>query len=134
MPAKPRYTPDELRRVGLDPARLPRHVAIIMDGNGRWAGQRDQVRSEGHRQGAGSVRTGVEECCPRGMPGPALLIRTAGEMRISNFLLWQISYAEIYVTQTLWPDFDREELFAALRNYAQRERRFGGLLDLIQPS
>jgi undecaprenyl diphosphate synthase len=256
MPSKPRYTPGELRTFGLDPARLPRHIAIIMDGNGRWAGQRDQVRSEGHRQGAGSVRTVVEECCrlgldqltlyclssenwkrpqeeidflmallkeflltereeimqqdirfavigrrdplpadvlaeidtniamsqhnrgmtlclainygsrtelldalraladdvhrgtreprdidedaissalyTRGMPDPDLLIRTAGEMRISNFLLWQISYAEIYVTQTLWPDFDRDELFTALRNYAGRERRFGGLLDPVQ--
>jgi len=62
-----------------------------------------------------------------GMPDPDLLIRTAGQMRISNFLLWQISYAELYVTQTLWPDFDRDELFRAIRDYARRERRFGGL-------
>jgi undecaprenyl diphosphate synthase len=68
----------------------------------------------------------------QGMPDPDLLIRTAGEMRISNFLLWQISYAEIYVTQTLWPDFDRDELFEALRSYGRRERRFGGLLDPLE--
>jgi undecaprenyl diphosphate synthase len=252
MPSKPRYTPDELKKFGLEPSRLPRHVAIIMDGNGRWAGRREQGRSAGHRQGAGSVRTVVEECCrlgmeqltlfclssenwkrpqeeidflmallkeflidereeimeqnirftvigrreqlpaevlaemdaniamsrdnggmvlclainygsrteildavrqlatqveqgvmrageidessigdalyTKGMPDPDLLIRTAGEMRVSNFLLWQISYAEIYVTQTLWPDFDGEELFRALRSYAGRERRFGGLV------
>ncbi len=253
MPTKPPYTLAEITAWGLHPAKLPKHIAIIMDGNGRWAGERDQVRTHGHRQGAGSVRAIVEECCrfgieqltlfclssenwkrpqeeidflmallkefligereeifnqdirfttigrrdqlPReildeidvsialskanrgmtlclainyggrtelvdamrsiakevasgqiqpgqieentienalytaGMPDPDLLIRTAGEMRISNFLLWQISYAEIFVTQTLWPDFDRDELVQALLSYSQRERRFGGLLD-----
>ncbi|MEL4896848.1 polyprenyl diphosphate synthase [Crocosphaera sp. Alani8] len=59
------------------------------------------------------------------IPDPDLLIRTSGEMRISNFLLWQLAYAEIYVTQTLWPDFDRHALHDALLNYQQRERRFG---------
>ena len=62
-----------------------------------------------------------------GMPDPDLLIRTAGEMRVSNFLLWQISYAELWVTEKCWPDFDRPTLHQALRDYAGRERRFGGL-------
>ncbi|MBX3421191.1 MAG: di-trans,poly-cis-decaprenylcistransferase [Pirellulaceae bacterium] len=62
-----------------------------------------------------------------GLPDPDLLIRTSGEMRISNFLLWQISYSEIWVTPTLWPDFGREHLAAAIRDYAARDRRFGGL-------
>ena len=62
-----------------------------------------------------------------GMPDPDLLIRTAGEMRVSNFLLWQISYAELWVTERCWPDFDRATLHQALRDYAARERRFGGL-------
>ena len=57
-----------------------------------------------------------------------LCIRTAGEMRVSNFLLWQISYAELYVTDTLWPDFRRDHLYASIREYARRERRFGGLI------
>ncbi len=254
MPTKPRYTPEELKSFGLDPDKLPRHVAIIMDGNGRWAGARDEVRTVGHRQGAGSVRLVVEECCRLGLdqltlyclssenwkrpqaeidflmallkeflieerqeileqdilfttigrrdplpedvlaeidtnvelsknnrgmtlclainygsrveivdavqqiardvqagmmlpediteetisnalytcgqPDPDLLIRTAGEMRISNFLLWQISYSEIYVTDTFWPDFDRISLFQALRSFGRRERRFGGLIDM----
>ncbi len=248
------FSPDTLRRIadaGLDPARLPRHVAIIMDGNGRWASQRGLPRVEGHRHGVASVRGVVEECCrlgvgqltlyclsvenwkrPKpeldflmtllrhylleeraeilgqnirfttigrreglpdyvleeidenirvsrpntglclclainyggrseitdavrtiaeqvlsgklevqaineltisdalytaGMPEPDLLIRTAGEMRVSNFLLWQISYAELWVTEKCWPDFDRAALHAALRDYAARERRFGGL-------
>jgi undecaprenyl diphosphate synthase len=61
------------------------------------------------------------------MPDPDLLIRTAGEMRVSNYLLWQISYAEIWVTPKCWPDFDTATLREALRDYAGRERRFGGL-------
>ena len=60
-----------------------------------------------------------------GLAHPDLLIRTSGEMRISNFLLWQMAYAEIYVTNTLWPDFNRQEFHQALGNYQRRERRFG---------
>jgi undecaprenyl diphosphate synthase len=248
------FTPDTLQRLadaGLDPDRLPRHVAIIMDGNGRWARQRGLPRVEGHRRGVKSVRATIEECCrlgigqltlyclssenwkrpqteldflmtllrkyliderteimeqnirfttigrrtgmpagvlremdenirmsrdntgmvlclalnyggrtelvdavrtlaeqvrqgkltpdavdeesvsnalyTSGMPDPDLLIRTAGEMRVSNFLLWQISYAELWVTEQCWPDFDCDSLHQALRDYAGRERRFGGL-------
>jgi undecaprenyl diphosphate synthase len=60
-----------------------------------------------------------------GIPDPELLIRTSGEMRISNFLLWEIAYTEIYITETLWPDFDTEQLNQALHSYQSRERRFG---------
>jgi undecaprenyl diphosphate synthase len=251
VPADVPYTADEIRACGLAPERLPRHVAIIMDGNGRWARSRGLPRVEGHRQGVKSVRTVIEQCArlrleqltlycfssenwkrpqlelellmsllkqyvvaerdeimrqdlrfctigrtdrisPRvmaevdktielsrdnlgmrlclaldygsrmelvdavrdiarevaagklsaaeiseetisdhlytaGMVDPDLVIRTAGEMRVSNFLLWQISYAELWVTETLWPDFRQEQLFAALQGYASRERRFGGL-------
>jgi undecaprenyl diphosphate synthase len=62
-----------------------------------------------------------------GMPDPDLLIRTSGEMRISNFLLWQLSYTEIHVTKKFWPDFQREDFLAALEDYAGRSRRFGGV-------
>ena len=61
------------------------------------------------------------------MPDPDLLIRTAGEMRVSNFLLWQISYAELWVTQRCWPEFDIPTLHSALADYGLRQRRFGGL-------
>jgi undecaprenyl diphosphate synthase len=61
------------------------------------------------------------------MPDPDLLIRTSGEMRISNFLLWQLAYTEIYVTDTLWPDFGKDEFVRILKNYQQRERRFGNV-------
>lgn len=252
------YTAEELRSLGLSVERLPRHIAIIMDGNGRWAQIRGLPRIEGHRRGVQSVRTVVEECArlgleqltlycfssenwkrPRpeldllmsllqqyvvaerneimrqdirfttigrtdrigarilsevnqtiemsrnnpgmrlclaldygareelvaavraisqkvrdgeldpeqigeltvssylytaGMEDPDLVIRTAGEMRLSNFLLWQISYAELWVTQTLWPDFRQDELLTALRDYAARERRFGGLTTLERRS
>jgi undecaprenyl diphosphate synthase len=251
-------TPETLQRLaeaGLDPQRLPQHVAVIMDGNGRWAQQRGLPRVEGHARGAESVRRTVEECCrlgigqltlyclssenwkrpqeeldflmallerylveeraeileqnirfctigrrsglpdrvleqidenirqsqdntgmtlclainygsrtelidavqqlcqevregtlepsaidearlgaalyTHGMPDPDLLIRTAGEMRVSNFLLWQISYAELWVTPRGWPDFDRATLHQALRDFSQRERRFGGLNETI---
>ncbi|MEX0713428.1 MAG: isoprenyl transferase [Pirellulales bacterium] len=231
--------------------KRPRHIAIIMDGNGRWAQRQGLPRIEGHRRGVASVRSSTEECArlgigqltlyclssenwkrPRheleflmhlleqylveerttlarenvrlnvigrregipdnvlgemdktiqmsssntglrlclainygarlemadavrsiaeqvragliepaeiseqtirdnlytaGMPDPDLLIRTAGEMRISNFLLWQISYAELWVTEHCWPEFRESDLHAAIRDFAARDRRFGGL-------
>jgi undecaprenyl diphosphate synthase len=236
MPTMPPLDPREV--LGLAPEALPRHVAIIMDGNGRWARQRglprivvscarrgvqvltinsfslenwkrpqgevsalmalyaeylaakrpelmeNEVRllQIGRRNGlppavlaelertmeltrdnrrltlclalnygsraeltdcvraiAGRVQRGElkpeqiseqtisDALYTAGLPDPDLLIRTAGEMRISNFLLWQISYAELYVTPVLWPDFRPEHLYAALRAYGTRERRFGAV-------
>lgn len=238
----------------IDPARLPAHIAIIMDGNGRWAHRRSLPRIAGHKAGVTPVRNTVETCArlgiqvltlyafsvenwkrPRhevdslwrllriylrrelnemmdnnvrfeavgrldalplpiqrelervirataantglrlnlavnyggraelvdamnaiidkaridgsldslcvdenkissslytgGLPDPDLLIRTSGEMRISNFLLWQIAYAELYVTDTLWPDFSRAELFRAILEFQKRDRRFGGVTE-----
>jgi undecaprenyl diphosphate synthase len=234
----------------LDLTRLPRHVAVIMDGNGRWAQKRHLPRIAGHRSGTQSARTTIETCArlriealtlyafsvenwrrPKteidflmqllreylrkempliqkndirmrflgrmdelppgvqkdvreamektggnkgmvlsvalnyggraeivdamnailaerngngassqiteeqlarhlytdGLPDPDLLIRTSGEMRVSNFLLWQIAYAEIFVTETLWPDFNRARLLEALVEFQKRERRYGGI-------
>jgi undecaprenyl diphosphate synthase len=228
----------------LDSARIPSHIAIIMDGNGRWARQRKLPRVAGHKAGVAAVQATVETCArlgvgaltlyafsvenwkrPRaeidtlwrllrvylraeldlmmrhdirftaigrlealpahvraeledvtrktsgnhglrlnvainyggraelvdavtalvnadvavteqsiserlytaGQPDPDLLIRTSGEMRISNFLLWQIAYAELYVTETLWPDFTCAELLRAILDYQKRDRRYGGL-------
>ena len=62
----------------------------------------------------------------KNLPDPDLLIRTSGELRVSNFLLWQIAYSEFYITDTLWPDFDKEELLKAIESYSHRQRRFGG--------
>lgn len=70
-----------------------------------------------------------------GLPDPDFLIRTSGELRVSNFLLWQIAYAELYVTDVLWPDFNRARLLEALLEYQRRERRYGGLgIDPVHPS
>ncbi|MDP8991166.1 MAG: isoprenyl transferase [Acidobacteriota bacterium] len=242
---------DEALACALNPQRLPAHIAIIMDGNGRWARRRGQLRVAGHKAGMRPVRTVIETCSqmgiraltlyafsienwkrPRtevemlwrllraylrlelpemmrqrirmaaigrldalppqvhselldvlaetsanrglqvnlainyggraelvdavkalvekasrgevtadsideaaisahlytaGIPDPDLLIRTSGEMRVSNFLLWQIAYAELYVTETLWPDFTRADLLRAILDYQKRDRRFGGL-------
>jgi undecaprenyl diphosphate synthase len=243
----------------LDPKRLPGHIAIIMDGNGRWARRRNFPRILGHKAGVDPVRTVVETCAqlglealtlyafsvenwkrPRheieglwrllriylrrelpnlmqndiqlmaigrleslptpvqeelqnavdktaqnrgmrlnlainyggrtelvdavnsilddarvdgslsslevteeaiaghlytaGVRDPDLVIRTSGEMRISNFLLWQVAYSELYVTDTLWPDFTRSELLEAIFEYQNRERRFGGLARNPAPS
>jgi len=241
----------ELARA-IDPDKLPAHIAIIMDGNGRWANRRRLPRVAGHKAGVGPVRITVETCARLGIqaltlyafsvenwkrprsevetlwrllhyylrkelpdlqkngirlqaigrvdalplqarrelesvveatsrnrklvvnlavnyggraeivdavnaildrarldgrlasleideqaisghlytsaiPDPDLLIRTSGEMRISNFLLWQIAYAELYVTDTLWPDFSRTDLLKAVIEYQKRDRRYGGL-------
>lgn len=245
-------TEDYAEKYGLDPARIPAHVAMIMDGNGRWAASRGLPRTRGHEEGAESVRAVVEMCGRVGvkeltlyafstenwsrpkrevsflmrllqrflvserdkimengarvtaigrlhelpknvqkeltrtvsmsaendrillrfalnyggryeivdaarrfaaavaageiapdeldpdtfrrflydpeMTDPDLLIRTGGEMRLSNFLLWQLSYTELYVTQSRWPEFREPELAEAFRAYAARERRFGQVL------
>lgn len=68
-----------------------------------------------------------------GIPDPELLIRTSGEIRISNFLLWQIAYTELYITPTLWPDFRKEHLYEAIWSYQQRERRFGKTSEQLNP-
>ncbi len=243
---------DVEKLLGLKREQLPKHIAIIMDGNGRWAVNRGQPRIEGHRQGVKTVKKIVYECVslgidcltlysfsmenwkrPReeveflmhlcveylsqelpemmdknvrlrhlgrkdrlpdyvqksldetmratenntgmilalalnysaraeitdalseivrkiqsgkltsdrisegligehlytaGMPDPDLLIRTAGERRVSNFLLWQLSYAEFYVDEVTWPEFEIENLHNAIRDFAHRERKFGGLI------
>jgi undecaprenyl diphosphate synthase len=248
LEALPANDPAYALAQAIDPVSLPAHIAIIMDGNGRWAKRRHLPRVAGHKAGVDAVRVTVETCAqiglnaltlyafsvenwkrPRfeidtlwsllkvyllaelpllmrhnirftamgrlgalpapvqaeldevirktsgnrglqlnlainyggraeivdavkalveeakrsdivideaalsahlytaGMPDPDLLIRTSGEMRVSNFLLWQIAYAELYVTQTLWPDFSRTELLEAILDYQKRHRRFGGL-------
>ncbi len=248
----------QIRSVLVETGRLPRHVAVIMDGNGRWALERGKPRIDGHREGMESVRSAVKVCSQIGvqyltlyafsmenwkrppaevrflmslletylrkeldelhrnnvriraigkinslpravqrvlaeaihtteentgltltlalsyggrwdimhavqmvaldvrrgklspedvteehfaqrlqtsfMPDPDLVIRTSGEMRLSNFLLWECAYAEIFVTETLWPDFRRDHLLRALLSYATRERRFGKTSDQIAQS
>ncbi|HEU5410765.1 MAG TPA: isoprenyl transferase [Candidatus Acidoferrales bacterium] len=87
----------------------------------------DRVRLNGLSAFHADEGTISEHLYTAGLPDPDLLIRTSGEMRVSNFLLWQIAYAELYITEALWPDFSREKLFEALLNFQKRERRYGGL-------
>lgn len=87
----------------------------------------DEIRSNGLSAFHADEQTISDRLYTAGLPDPDLLIRTSGEMRVSNFLLWQIAYAEIYVTETLWPDFSRVRLLEALVDYQKRERRYGGL-------
>jgi undecaprenyl diphosphate synthase len=125
-------------------AELDKTVAMSSTNNGMWLnlainyGSRaelvDAVQSIARRVHANelspadvSEATIADNLYTAGMPDPDLLIRTAGELRISNFLLWQISYAEIWVTDRCWPEFDETTLHEAIRAFAARERRFGGL-------
>jgi undecaprenyl diphosphate synthase len=87
----------------------------------------EHVRANGLSAFHADEQTISDHLYTAGLPDPDLLIRTSGEMRVSNFLLWQIAYAEIYVTEVLWPDFSRVRLLEALVDYQKRERRYGGL-------
>jgi undecaprenyl diphosphate synthase len=104
-----------------------------VQGNGRSGhGDHEAPGGNGHANGNGSLERITEEqlstyLYTEGLPDPDLLIRTSGEMRVSNFLLWQIAYAEMFVTETLWPDFNRARLLEALIEFQKRERRYGGI-------
>jgi undecaprenyl diphosphate synthase len=93
-------------------------------------GEVDEAMIDAHLYTAGTsgMATGIA------MPDVDLLVRTAGELRVSNYLLWQISYAELWVTETLWPDFGREELFQSIRAFSGRNRRYGALDPAVQPA
>ena len=104
-------------------------VALNYGGRAEIVDAVNQILEE--KRSAGAPRVSEEEFAQKmytaGLPDPDLLIRTSGEMRVSNFLLWQIAYAEIYVTETLWPDFSRARLLEAFVDYQKRERRYGGI-------
>ena len=98
--------------------------AEIADAVRRIAKAAGEGRLEGGRIDESAISGALDTA---GVPDPDLLVRTSGEMRVSNFLLWQISYAELVVSEVFWPDFDEAEYYKVLREYAQRHRRFGGL-------
>ena len=131
LPAKVLREMDENVRVSRDNTGMTLCLAINYGGRTELA---DAARALAEQVKAGKLdvdaidETAVGDALyTAGMADPDLLIRTAGEMRVSNFLLWQISYAELWVTDKCWPDFDRVVLHQALREFAARERRFGGL-------
>ncbi len=106
-------------------------VALNYGGRAELVDAVNGILAEKRENGAGSKPVDEETISRHlytaNLPDPDLLIRTSGEMRVSNFLLWQIAYAEIYVTETLWPDFNRASLLEALLDFQRRERRYGGL-------
>jgi undecaprenyl diphosphate synthase len=108
-------------------------VALNYGGRAELVDAFNQILDHVRHNGLANARVDEEmisQCLyTAGLPDPDLLIRTSGEMRVSNFLLWQIAYAEIYVTETLWPDFSRAQLYEALLEYQKRERRYGGLAE-----
>ncbi len=131
MPASALREMDKTVELCREHSRL--HVCLAINYGGR-AELVDAARNLASAVRAGSLAPEAidedrlaAELYTAGVPDPDLLIRTAGEMRISNFLLWQISYAEIWVTDRCWPEFGQEEMLHAIREYAGRERRYGGL-------
>ncbi|KAF5299985.1 hypothetical protein FQR65_LT19415 [Abscondita terminalis] len=148
----------------IDMTKLPKHVAIIMDGNGRWAKSRGEERTYGHRSAIQSVRTLLmpdeiihavksiakdtkdgklnpedinnqlfeSRLYTKEMPPVDLMIRTSGEIRISNFLLWQIAYAELQFLDIFWPDFTKDDFFNCILNYQDKERRYGKTSEQIE--
>jgi len=128
---------DKIREVTADNTRITVQVAINYGGRQELT---DAARLLAADVAAGRLapdavdeRTIADRLYTAGTPNPDLLIRTAGEMRISNFLLWQISYAELYVTDAFWPDFDERELDRALASYMSRQRRYGGVVETQTP-
>lgn len=115
-------------------------LSLALSYSGRWeilnaAQKLMQAAKEGKIDPAALTQEMFEQqLSTHSMPDPELLIRTSGEMRISNFLLWQLAYTELYITEVLWPDFRREHLYEAIASYQQRERRFGKTSEQINLS
>ena len=107
-------------------------LIVFLSYSGKWDIEQAAARY------AEDVKKGVSDCvfedylCTKGIPDPDLLIRTSGEQRISNFLLWQCAYTEFYFTDTLWPDFRKPQFRSAIETYASRERRFGKTSEQIK--
>jgi undecaprenyl diphosphate synthase len=98
----------------------------LVDAVKRLIGEHDEGRLGGERISPDSISARLYLS---DVPDPDLVIRTSGEMRISNYLIWQAAYAELWFTPVLWPDFNREHLFEAIRDYQKRDRRFGGVIE-----
>jgi undecaprenyl diphosphate synthase len=125
---------DKLRKAVLDAIELTKdNEGLTLNVAFNYGGRAEIVRGarrlleDGVDPGSVDEELFAKYLYTAGLPDPDLIIRTGGEMRLSNFLLWQSAYAEYYSTPTYWPDFDKEELAKALRAYAQRDRRFGRL-------
>ena len=122
---------DELREKCLEAENMAKDRAFVCSVALNYGGRDEIVRAANKAFAEGNTVLTPEilsaNLYTAGTPDPELIIRTGGEMRLSNFLLWQSAYSELYVTDTLWPDFDREDIERALRSFSSRKRRFGGL-------
>lgn len=118
---------DQLENVTRDNNRLTINFAFNYGGRSEIVDAVREIVAAGVPASHISEETIGQHLYTRNLPDPDLVIRTAGEMRLSNFLLWQAAYAEYYAAQVYWPDFGRKEFYAALANYSHRERKFGGL-------
>jgi undecaprenyl diphosphate synthase len=131
LPASVRSDMQEGMRLTAGNTGMRLILALNYGGRAELVDAFNAMLEQAHSNGPSSFRADEqsisEHLYTAGLPDPDLLIRTSGEMRVSNFLLWQIAYAEIYVTDVLWPDFSRTRLLEALVDYQKRERRYGGL-------
>jgi undecaprenyl diphosphate synthase len=132
LPAAVREELDSTIRATESNTGLRLNLAINYSGKAELVDAVNQLVAQARQSGTlDSLRVTEESLAANlytaGLPDPDLLIRTSGELRVSNFLLWQIAYAEIYVTETFWPDFKRRDLLSAIVDYQKRDRRFGGL-------
>jgi undecaprenyl diphosphate synthase len=124
---------DAIRRTG---SNTGLNLCLALSYSGRWDITRavrsivDSVTTGKTRPGSITEELVAEHLSTRDMPDPDLLIRTSGENRISNFLLWQTAYSELYISKLFWPEFRREELYNAIEDYQHRERRFGMVIEL----
>lgn len=114
------------------------YIVLALNYSARWEIKR-AIKSISEKVKAGSIDSDAitdelvaNELCTKNIPDPELIIRTSGEHRISNFLLWQLAYSELYFTEVLWPDFKSEDLYLAVLDYQSRERRFGQTSEQIQ--
>jgi undecaprenyl diphosphate synthase len=125
---------DRLERASAGCERL--HLRLAIDYSSHWMIAETARRiaadvAAGRRDAADLTPETVERVLTDGVPPVDLLVRTAGEQRLSDFLLWEVAYAELYFTKVLWPDFRRDHLAAALSEFRRRERRFGGLVPVV---
>jgi undecaprenyl diphosphate synthase len=115
-----------------DNTRMTLVLALSYSGRGEIINAVQNIIKDGKKPEEINEDTFQQYLTTKSVPDPELLIRTSGEYRISNFLLWQIAYSELYFTETLWPDFRRADLYKAILNYQSRERRFGKTTEQLQ--
>jgi len=127
LPASARAELERLEQASAGGSRL--HLRLAIDYSAQWA--ITEAAGEVAREVGTVTRSALERALTGGVPPVDLLVRTGGEQRLSDFLLWEAAYAELFFTDVLWPDFRREHLAASLADFGRRERRFGGLVALV---